>query len=170
MRQFPPPGRELLVLDVGRAHRNAVNAALARQGLQDIGQPRVLILLSSLTDGTTNQRHLADMLHVSPATMANSLRSLEQKGYVSRVTDDQDGRCKLVSITQKGLDAVNRCESAFDMVNQQMYAGFPQEDLQLLRQFHFRMLANLYSIGGDLDPVPELTPPLPPLQNLDERK
>ncbi len=154
--------RDLLIHDVARANRNAVTAALARQGLQDVGQPRVLILLSSLTNGTVNQRSLADALRISPATMANSLRSLEQKGYVSRITDPQDSRAKLVSITKKGVDAVQRCTNAFDMVNAQAFSGFSQQERATFQQMIRRMLANLYAIGGNEDPEDEMGPPLPP--------
>ncbi len=158
----------LLIHDIGRAHRNAINLALARQGLQDVAQPKVLILLSSLTNGTVNQRSLADALHISPATMANSLHSLEQKGYVSRVIDPKDSRCKLVSITPKGADAVQHCLDAFGRVDRQAYAGFTEEELLQMRHFCQRMLANLYAIGGDKDP--EGCTPLPPPIILNERK
>lgn len=142
----------MLFHDVHRAHRSAILAALARLGLQDVGQPKVLILLSSLQEGCANQRKLADALHISPATMAASLKSLERRGYVTKQSDQRDGRCKLVSITQKGIDAVQRCNDAFAMVDKQLYAGFTQQEMEQVKDFHRRMLQNLYAIGGDQDP------------------
>ena len=142
----------MLFHDVHRAHRRAILAALARLGLQDVGQPKALMLLSSLREGLISQRKLADALHISPATMAASLKSLERRGYVTKQADQRDGRCKLVRITQKGIDAVQRCHDAFDTVDRQLYAGFTPQEMEQVKDFHRRMLRNLYAIGGDQDP------------------
>ncbi len=152
----------MLFHDVHRAHRSAILAALGRLGLQDVSQPKALILLASLQDGCTNQRELADALHISPATMAASLKSMERRGYVTKQSDDRDGRCKLVHITQKGIDAVQRCNEAFAMVDEQLYAGFTAQEIEQVKVFHRRMLQNLYAIGADQSP-PCLSPWRPPV-------
>ncbi|MCD8143832.1 MAG: MarR family transcriptional regulator [Oscillospiraceae bacterium] len=138
----------LLLHDVAMANRNAVNYILARQGLQEVSQPKVLILLDSLTDGSANQQELANALHVSRSTMATSLKTLERKGFVTRHTSQQDSRCKLVSITKKGADTVQRCKETFQMVDRQIYAGFSEDEIELSQQFFRRMLANLHAISG----------------------
>ena len=138
--------------DVHRFHRNAIIAALAREGLQDVGQPKVLIVLDSLKERAATQRELADALRVSPATMSASLKSLERKGYVSKLADARDARCKKVVITRKGLDAVKRCSEAFDRVDAQLYAGFSPEEVVQLKGYWQRMLQNLTDIGGDRCP------------------
>lgn len=142
----------MLFHDVHRAHRNAIIAALSRLGLQDVGQPKVLVVLNSLQEGAASQRALAEELHISPATMATSLKSLERKGYVTKQSDARDGRCKRVSITPKGVDAVHRFGDAFATVDEQLYAGFTQQEMELLKDFHRRMLQNLYAIGGGSGP------------------
>lgn len=147
-----PSEEYMLFHDVHRAHRSAILAALSRLGLQDVSQPKLLILLSSLEDGCANQRELADGLHISPATITASLKSLERRGYVTKQSDQQDGRCKLVRITQKGIDAVQRCKDAFDSVDEQLYAGFTQQEMEQVQDFHRRMLQNLYAIGADQSP------------------
>jgi DNA-binding MarR family transcriptional regulator len=148
----------LLLHDVQRAQRNATTAALARRGLTDVGQPKVLIVLASLQEGAFNQRELAEALHISPPTMAASLKSLERQGYVTKQLDEKDGRCKRVAITPKGLEAVNSCKAAFDSVDQQLYAGFTEQEVEQLISFYHRMLQNLYDIGGMTDPVEEVPP------------
>lgn len=142
----------ILFHDVHRFHRNAIFAALAQEGLQDVGQPKVLIVLDSLKEGAATQRELADAIRVSPATMSASLKSLERKGYVSKLADARDARCKKVVITQKGLDAVKRCSEAFDRVDAQLYAGFSPEEVAQLKGYWQRMLQNLTAIGGDRCP------------------
>ena len=80
----------------------ALLSALAQLGLQDVSQPKALIHLAEQVGGSINQRELADALHISPATMAASLKSLERNGYITKQSDQRDGRCKLLHITQKG--------------------------------------------------------------------
>lgn len=153
---MPPPelkSEEMALFhDVYRAHRNAIFFALAEQGLQNVGQPRVLILLDSLKDGAATQRELAEAIHVSPATMSASLKSLERQGYVTKQVDARDSRCKKVAITAKGLDAVKRCADAFDYVDAHLYAGFSPDEVELIKNSWRRMRQNLYAIGGDRGP------------------
>lgn len=156
------PAEELLLFhDVHRAHHNAVVAALSARGLQDVGQPKVLILLDSLREGGATQRELADAIHVSPSTMTASLKSLERQGYVTKQSDQSDGRCKRVVITRKGLDAVQRCQEAFNLVDTQLYAGFTPQEVERLKADYSRMLRNLYAIGGDKGTEPCAPSPTP---------
>lgn len=156
------PEELMLFHDVHRAHHAAVVSALWEQGLQYLGQPKVLILLSSLEERPVTQRELAEAIHVSPATMSASLKSLERQGFVAKQSDEKDGRCKMVTITQKGLDAVQRCRAALSFVDSQVFAGFTPAEVERLKADHLRILRNLYAIGGDRRPE-ECPPPPPPL-------
>ena len=149
----------MLFHDVHRAHQNTILAALAERGVQDVGQPKVLFVLSTLQHGCATQRELADMVHVSAATMANSLKRLERNGYIQRQSDERDSRCNLIVITHKGLEAVKRCQDAFDSVDTQLYAGFTAEEVEGLKNAFRRMLQNMYAVGGDRDAQ---CPPPPP--------
>ena len=121
------------------------------------GQPRILARLLQ-GDGLT-QRELADMIHVSAATMANSLKRLERNGYIQRQSDEKDSRCNRIVITQKGLEAVERCQDAFDYVDTRLYAGFTPEEVERLKNAFRRMLQNMYAVGGARDTQ---CPPPPP--------
>ncbi len=145
-----PEGPAILFHNLNRAHHNAITAFMAARQLQDVGQPMILMLLESCENGEiAAQRELADKLHVSPATIATSLKSLEQMGYVKKLADDSDGRRKRVLITEKGRDAVVRCHQVFEDVDRQLYDGFSQEELETIQSLHRRMLANLRSLSGD---------------------
>lgn len=148
------PEELTLFHDVHRAHHNAIVAALTAQGLQDVGQPKLLILLSTLEEGSVTQRELAQALHVSPATMSASLKSLERQGYVTKHCGEKDSRCKMVAITQKGRDAVHRCRLALQSVDDRIFAGFSPEEVEWLKIAHERILTNLYAVGGQCPTLP----------------
>ena len=138
----------MLFHDVYRAHRNAIQANLAALGLQDVGQPKVLMVLTHVSEEGLNQRELAEAVRVSPSTLSASLKSLESNGYIARHVDASDGRVKRISITQKGRDSVERVRAAFELVDHQLYAGFTPEEVEQVKSAYRRMLDNLYAIGG----------------------
>lgn len=147
-----------------RAHHNAAQAGLNRQGLGDIGSPRLLMVLRDREaehGQPPSQRELADLLHVSAATIATSLKSLERNGYVERRTDPVDSRRNLISITRKAIEALENSHRVFQAVDDFMFSGFSDEEIAQINHFHLRMLQNLYQIGGDKE-APGLCPPPPP--------
>lgn len=144
-----------------RAHHNAIHAGLSKLGVGDIGSPRLLCSLMECESRgeTPSQRELADLLHVSPATIAISLKSLERNGYVVRSSDPSDSRRNIVSVTPKAMKAMEESRQVFADVDTTMFAGFSEEEVALLNSYHQRMTENLYAIGGDQDaPCPAPSP------------
>lgn len=143
-----------------RAHHNAAHARLTKQGVGDVGSPRLLHALRHCQEQGVkpSQRELADMLHISPATIATSLKSLERNGYVVREIDPNDSRRNLISITPKAIQAMEETHKVFDWIDEAMFAGFTEEEVVQLNQYHLRMLQNLYAIGGDEDAPPPPDP------------
>ena len=96
-----------------QARQNAIQAELAAAGLQEIGHPMLLCVLGVTGErrpGTPvrTQRELARLLHVSPAAVTTSLKSLERKGYILREPGDGDARCNRVLLTEKGQQALEK--------------------------------------------------------------
>lgn len=137
-----------------RAHFNAQMTGLKSRGLLNLGSPKILFMLMDLSERNQpapSQKELADMLRISPATIAASLKSLEKAGYVSRHIDERDSRRNRISITEAGLQALRTSREVFDSVDQYMFHGFSQAEREQVYAFHRRMLDNLYQIGGDED-------------------
>ena len=138
---------EMLSRQINQAHRSAVHAELNAVGLGEVGHPMLLTLLySSGADDpdcrSCAQRDLAQLLHISSAAVATSLKSLEKGGYIRR-EPDKDARKNRVILTRKGLDAVTQCKNAFTRVSQRMLSGLSQEEQEQLLSFRRRMLHNL---------------------------
>ena len=158
----------MLLHQLMRAHHNACMAALARKGLRDVGSPRLLMELFRCPDDPAQaptQKELADRLHSAPPTIAASLKVLERQGYVTRRVDQADTRRNRISITEKGREVILQSMDAFQQVDGYMYHGFSDEERELVRTLHRRMLENLYQIGGNQrhePPCDPLAPPPPP--------
>ncbi len=120
---------------------------MARVGLERIGNPVLLMILSHQPDGTiASQRELADLLHVTPATVTVSLRALERNGYIQKLENESDLRRKPIAITEKGMQAVARIEEAFDRLDVGMYHGFSEEEKAMVSDLFDRMARNLLDI------------------------
>lgn len=140
---------ELLSRNLNQAHRAAVQAELNAAGLREVGHPMLVSILQSAEEDPEGQcqaqRELADLLHVSPAAVANSLKCLERDGYIRREPWERDARRNRVLLTRKGAAAVEGCRDVFRRVSARMMAGFSLEELHQLAQFQRRMLNNLNS-------------------------
>lgn len=141
---------ELLSRSLSNAHRSAVQVELNAAGLEKVGHPMLVSILQSADEDPEGQfqaqRELADLLHVSPPAIANSLKCLERDGYVRREPWPEDARRNRVILTEKGAAAVQGCREVFLRVSARMMAGFSPEELQQLARFQRRMLDNLNSI------------------------
>ena len=140
---------ELLSRSLNQAHRAAVQTELNAAGLNEVGHPMLVSILQSAEEDPEGQcqaqRELADLLHVSPAAVANSLKSLERDGYIRREPWQKDARRNRVFLTSKGAAAVEACRDVFRRVSARMMAGFSPEELAQLARFQRRMLNNLNS-------------------------
>ena len=133
-----------------RRHRAAVDILLARYGLSDIGQPVILTILSQQENGTiSSQKELAKKLRVSPTTVTISLKSMERDGYVKKLSDANDLRCKPISITEKGMEAARMIDHVFDVLDHGMYQDFSAEERETLASFYRRTIDNLEAVVAE---------------------
>ena len=141
----------ILFQSVERARKQAIQTELSRRGLGTLGQPMILFLLKDKgREGRiAAQKELSDAMHVSPATVAVSLKSLEREGYVEKLADETAQRRKAVRLTPKGEAAIQRCVQVFEAVDQSMFEGFRPEETRQACGYLMRMLHNL---RGDLPP------------------
>ena len=150
---------EMLSRQINQAHRSAVNAELAARGLSEVGHPMLLCILQSSDKDPEErcfaQRDLAELLHISPAAVANSLKSLEKGGYITRTPGQDDARRNQIQLTDKGRAAIQGCMESFAAVSHRMLSDFMPEERQQLLSFRMRMLNNLRGGGDAPAPVKE---------------
>lgn len=145
--RFKDGSPEQLFHALERKHHNAVDSLLCQRGIGNIGQPMILCILSQQKDGTIeSQKELARRLRVSPATVTISLKSMERDGYVKKLSNAEDLRCKPITITEKGRRAAQLIDEVFETLDHGMYGGFAAEDLERISGLYRRMIDNLDAI------------------------
>ena len=104
----PPPVREermdaplspRLIIDISRLLR----ARMLREEHGIMTQSTARLVLSHLAkSGTLGQLELVHLTHLKPPTVSVLLRRMEEEGYVTRITDEQDRRAVRVTLTDAG--------------------------------------------------------------------
>lgn len=140
-----PREMEILARQINQAHRMAVQAEMNAAGLGEVGHPMLLSILERYGScgGCQAQKELAELLHVSPAAVATSLKSLEKGGYIRREPGAGDARRNQVILTEKGAESVRACHQVLEHVASRMLRGFSEQEREQLVSFRRRMLENL---------------------------
>lgn len=114
-------------------------------------QSRVLLFLYH-AEGEVNQRALEQFLMVKPSTVNGIVCRLEDKGLITRTISMQDGRCRLLQLTEQGKSCYLTFKDVAEQVEQQMEQGLSPEELDTLRTLLLRVAANLTDEEEDVTP------------------
>lgn len=110
-----PPGFELpLLLLLGfRALIDDLHAELARQGHPDVRPLHGFVFQAIGPDGTT-AAELGRRLRISKQAAGKTVDALERLGYVERGGDPADARRRVVTLTDRGVDCLEKSARIFD--------------------------------------------------------
>lgn len=136
------PYRNLMhtYMGINRLHRMVLERQLNKTGVY---RSQHQLLMHIADNPNTSQKDLAAMHHVSTATVAVSLKKLENGGYIRRVVSQDDNRYNQICITEKGKAVVEGSIAYFQKLETQMYEGFKPEELEALQGFLDRIYHNL---------------------------
>lgn len=90
-----------------------------------------------------NQKMLQDFLMVKPSTVNGIVDRLEEKGFLIRTTGKEDGRCRILRLTEKGRAFHDDFVRIVRQVNDRMERHFTEEELAALRVYLMRVAKNL---------------------------
>lgn len=103
-------------------------------------QHRLLMMLGKHQD--CSQTAIAEKLDISSAAVAVSLKKLEKAGYITRQSDAEDCRMNHVVVTDKGKEAIHKSILYFQEIEDAIYEGFSEEELEQCMVFFVRMIDN----------------------------
>jgi DNA-binding MarR family transcriptional regulator len=110
------------------------------------GEPWVLYALWD-RDGLT-QSELTKQLNRSPSTITKTVQRMEKAGLVERRPDAHDERLSHVYLTDAGRAIRPAVEGVWQRLNQQIFAGFSEEDLARLNDLLVRVCRNIERPSG----------------------
>lgn len=104
-------------------------------------QHQILMYISRYPNAS--QKQIAKHQHVSTATIAVSLKKLEKGGYIKRAVDENDNRFNQISITPKGQTVMKQSRKIFQKVEDALFNGFTEEEINQFEQYIERIHLNL---------------------------
>jgi DNA-binding MarR family transcriptional regulator len=122
------------------------NDQLLRQAGYDVTpvQTHLLLHLACWTgEQEASQRDLERKLRLKPSTVNGIVDRLEAKGYVSRRASPQDGRVRLVSLTEAGRSKVQDFHVIVEETERRFTASLSEQERGQLRQLLSRIIENL---------------------------
>ena len=114
---------------------------LSEKGLT-FSQSRLMFFLSQ-NGGRATQKEIEVFMEVSHPTVVGIVNRMEQNGFLSCHIDPLDRRNKIVSLTEKAMDAGNSMLESMRMQEQSMFRGFSEEDRRRFDDYLFRIYTNL---------------------------
>lgn len=129
---------EIITLNV--THRYRVSKAASALGLY-FGQPAIIEYITQ-NNGCT-QKELAEHLHISPASVATTLKRMEKAGFIARIEDKVDTRKKRLTVTERGAYALRDFRNICDETDMQLFAGFNEDEKEQLMSYLKRLNTNI---------------------------
>ena len=139
------PDLARLIAYCSRLGRQQVDQSL-RQAGYDVTpvQSRALIYLSCCCDGRpVKQRDLEQELRLRPSTINGIVNRLEEKGYILRRTSPEDGRCRLITLTEAGQAKVETFRATLDAAGRRLANCLSAEEEAAMRGYLSRVIENL---------------------------
>lgn len=142
MEETPDLGR--MIAYCSRLGRQYIDQNLRRAGYDVTpAQSRTLVYLSFCSGRTVNQRDLEQELRLKPSTVNGIVNRLVEKGYILRRTSPEDGRCRLISLTEAGQAKVEIFRVALDRAGRRFSDCLSQEEENVMRGLLSRVIENL---------------------------
>ena len=116
-----PPPRPLpaLLTGVKLAAIDKLRGRIADAGHPDIREGHGCVFGFIDIDHGSRLTDLAANAGLTKQAVGEAVTELERLGYVSRVPDPQDGRAKIIQLTDRGLDAVIKGRRIFAEIEQE---------------------------------------------------
>lgn len=77
---------------------------------------------------------LARRSFVTPQTMNEMVRWLEDRGHIERHRDPDNRRVLLISLTESGRDVLRRCDSLIEAIEDEVLGAIPEDHQAAFRQ------------------------------------
>lgn len=94
-----------------------------------------------------SQRQLAQILHVTPPTVAVTVKRLEKSEFVCRKTDPMDMRVSRMYLSEKGKSITKEIVTLMETNERILTTGFSEEELEQMKSLIGKMISNMDAVS-----------------------
>lgn len=110
------------------SHLHSYHIISAFQGYRIYrGQPPLLRYL--MEHEACSQKELADFMHISPASVAVSVKRMCKTGLIEKSQSGEDARVNRLHITAKGREIMQKCNEEFEALDRRMLEGISESEI-----------------------------------------
>lgn len=131
-----------------RLHHCCADSRISTLGFGIHRNQHALLIFLSKHGKTASQKEIAAFFDISPAAVANSLKVLENAGYIKRTADSSDSRRNMVEITEKGSRVIELSRNELEKIDNIMIEGLSDEELAVFERCVEKMEENLKKTVG----------------------
>lgn len=135
---------------------------------------QVAIMKTIEQNENCTQATIAECLGVSPASVATSTKRLQKAGLITKTVDEENLRCKRLSLTDEGRSAIESFNNIFKEYDEMIFRNFSEEEKTMLMSFLERLVGEMREIegiDGDFsDPMELCCLLIKKVENIDIRK
>lgn len=143
------------VIDAIRALRRSLSrAATAAFAETGVGPKQVMVLRELRRVGKASQVELSRATATDPAAMMRAIDALEIRGWAQRSSCEDDRRCKLVSLTSMGRQALRGIDASYETLSALANGALPSAERKQFCELAGRLAAALEAAGAAV-PSPE---------------
>jgi DNA-binding MarR family transcriptional regulator len=145
-----------------------VHALKAQQAAEGRDRAALVLLFPLVRLGPLRQGALAEQVHADPSTVSRHVTSLVERGLVTRVADETDGRASRLVVTDAGRDQLDQLRREREKHLERVTADWSEAELATFTDLFGRLLDDLtaglpgYPCGpGSAAPAPSTALPAP---------
>lgn len=143
------PSSESLVTDYVELYTKMMRTIDRRmtQCGASFARTRILLVLSKF--GEQRATDIAERFNQSPRTVTEAIDALERDGLVSRSPDPSDRRAKLIHITEKGIESLQKTEPMREEFISQTFGMLSDEEKLHFQQFIAKLNKAIDDMPGE---------------------
>lgn len=112
-------------------------------------QGKVIHFLFCNTDRVIHQKDIEKEFGMRASTVAEMLRTMEQKGVIHRITSREDARYREIQLTQRAEQYKEAVFSDMEVLQQTLTDGIGEEDLKIWAKVSEKMLENYKGVNHE---------------------
>ena len=120
-----------------------VHALKAQAATETRDAAALVLLYHRVRRGPLRQGALAELVHADPSTVSRHVTSLVERGLVTRVADETDGRASRLVVTEAGREQLEELRRRREDHLASTTAAWSEEDLAQLTTLFGRLIDDL---------------------------
>jgi DNA-binding MarR family transcriptional regulator len=125
---------------------------MAAQGFQDVREGHGCVFGFIDFENGSRLTDLAERSGLTKQAVGEAVAELERKGYLERVPDPEDGRAKIIKLTQRGIDAATTGRRLFAEIEEEWAERYGEERVASLRECAEEIAAGYLFTGATASP------------------